>query len=1676
MKRVLSLLLCTALIFSCFPAIIGGADSVLEIFDDSGAQVTEKIYLQEYRSKQLQALTPVTAEDGTVSGTAIDTSMGNYITWKSNLPLLADVDDSGKVTAYDFSKRAIIQLWIDENIRTIPLVGESTANAIWDAIDSSGIDVDNTDTDTLVAIVSAVAGSSIGESLRTYLDNMNVVITATVYDSEGKALGSDSVEFVIEKSVIASVAPTGVHITNKKVVPTTVAVGAQVQLYGACTPVRLGQGIKWSVGSSAFDTNSKKYAQVSETGLVTFTAPGSATVRVNPESAAYATFSDTVTFTVLDPSLLPVESFDITGETSVGEGKTIQLSVDNVTPAGAYRGDLVWSSADPTIAVVDESGVVTGLDGGSGLTYSKTVVITATMGGVSKDIQIKVTRPLSATISSIEISGNNSLGIGDTETYVATVFPERLNNSSGVSREWGIVDAVTGEYIAATPDTPAQNDTASVSSDGSVTAIGAGVLTIYCKASYNSSSAIATYQIVCGKAITDFSISGTTTLKECGTVQLGISVIAPEDYEPELLKTVVWTIDDDSVASISESGVILGRDAGGRSTSSKRTATVTATVSGVSKSVTITVTGQGLVAINKYSDAKIDGNDCVIVDLPRSYELITYPSRIDRTAIYWAIETDEGGSPWSVSQTYDGSNRNIENQNASINDSGIVSGKKAGKTTIYSYAKNVLSTYIETNREIDIIEIIPTSITLKEPAKTRYLEGDTELDLSGMEVYLNYSKEEVAKYYPDAADYTDAQLSAQVFDYTVSEVNFTAYDVQQYVIVSVTRADKTMNAVFPVTVESKCVESITVSPSDEIVIMEDEELDLSNLKVTANYTNAPSEEVTDYEIDYTSFDTELCDVWQNIRISYSHEGREAEAFIPLIIYGYPVISVKCNGTLNGWNSGQVVFDLSSTHAVDGVSYMYRYENSSSWIYVAEDQCAFRGNQDSVVYFKAINGVGIESKPSEPYHIRIDTVTPVFTLEKQNEKVTNQDYDILLNISKIGASGVASVIVNGEEIGAENLSFTVSHNGDYHVKLTAANGLYCEQTITVDNIDKEAPGITDISLSQEDADAPHREEETEFGLYFSSNVLATVTAEDSGVAGIDYLKYRLVDFMYEPVSDWVTVEEGQTGICDTQFIGYFEFVAVDKAGNESSSVYSNGFVRDSVKPVVTAVNPTYGGKEYTSSIWADDIVVFEPNADAFSGVFEIQYNVDGGEWQTLSGTTLEARDNGTHKYGFRAISYSGLTSDVYEFIVKIDRTVPLIRVDFDGTFGRWTNEAVTFTLGTLNECPSGCTYYFDCGDGWVELGSNIAKITESTNAYYRFKAINGAGLESAPSDSYLVMIDNVKPDAQIIYGQTGKTDAPYDIVIVPLTGEAGTLQVYFDGVDITDTLTYTVKENGRYMLTIIGNNLLSSSIPVEITNFNAIPTVEFEYERIDEDNIRIIGYHSSARNVTVPFEIDGYTVKEIGAGVFANDNTLETVTVASTVEAIGEGAFENCANLKKVTLYQGVTEIGDKAFSGSDNAVIYCYGESAAQRFAEDNGIEYVLLDIVPVGKTIINEEASVIFTQQKGKKTVSQIIEAEGYNVVAVPSFMADESNQFLGTGSVLYMFKNGKLDKTYTIVLFGDLNGDSAVDVLDCSLAQTAHTGKITLEDVFLMAGDIDNSGEVEVGDYQQVINLVFK
>ena len=74
-----------------------------------------------------------------------------YVKWYSEAPALADVDQTGKVKAFDSSKGAVVRLWIDNEVRTIPILGKVLAPILEKAFFNQYVDLDSMDNDAIIA-------------------------------------------------------------------------------------------------------------------------------------------------------------------------------------------------------------------------------------------------------------------------------------------------------------------------------------------------------------------------------------------------------------------------------------------------------------------------------------------------------------------------------------------------------------------------------------------------------------------------------------------------------------------------------------------------------------------------------------------------------------------------------------------------------------------------------------------------------------------------------------------------------------------------------------------------------------------------------------------------------------------------------------------------------------------------------------------------------------------------------------------------------------------------------------------------------------------------------------------------------------------------------------------------------------------------------------------------------------------------------------------------------------------------------------------------------------------------------------------------------------------------------------------------------------------------------------
>ena len=138
----------------------------------------------------------------------------------------------------------------------------------------------------------------------------------------------------------------------------------------------------------------------------------------------------------------------------------------------------------------------------------------------------------------------------------------------------------------------------------------------------------------------------------------------------------------------------------------------------------------------------------------------------------------------------------------------------------------------------------------------------------------------------------------------------------------------------------------------------------------------------------------------------------------------------------------------------------------------------------------------------------------------------------------------------------------------------------------------------------------------------------------------------------------------------------------------------------------------------------DVTVTISGGNAASGIDHYEYRVDGGVWR--KGGTVLVADEGIHEVEAKAVSGSGLESDIVGAMVKIDLTKPTATYVLSPE--DWTTENVTVTLYPADEGGSGLeSVTLPSGETVYDLAS--IRIPVSQNGEYSFTVTDNAGNSS-----------------------------------------------------------------------------------------------------------------------------------------------------------------------------------------------------------------------------------------------------------------------------------------------------------------------------------------------------------
>ena len=126
----------------------------------------------------------------------------------------------------------------------------------------------------------------------------------------------------------------------------------------------------------------------------------------------------------------------------------------------------------------------------------------------------------------------------------------------------------------------------------------------------------------------------------------------------------------------------------------------------------------------------------------------------------------------------------------------------------------------------------------------------------------------------------------------------------------------------------------------------------------------------------------------------------------------------------------------------------------------------------------------------------------------------------------------------------------------------------------------------------------------------------------------------------------------------------------------------------------------------------------------------------------------------------------------------------------------------------------------------------------------------------------------------------------------------------------------MKKTRKIISLLLSLLMIITSVPLMAVNSFAtefFTSGDYQYTVLDDGTAKITCYTGSATELSIPSEIDGYSVASIGGYVFSGCSSLISVTIPDSVTSIGEKAFYWCTSLESVKIGNGVTEIHSQDF-------------------------------------------------------------------------------------------------------------------------------------------------------------------
>jgi hypothetical protein len=441
----------------------------------------------------------------------------------------------------------------------------------------------------------------------------------------------------------------------------------------------------------------------------------------------------------------------------------------------------------------------------------------------------------------------------------------------------------------------------------------------------------------------------------------------------------------------------------------------------------------------------------------------------------------------------------------------------------------------------------------------------------------------------------------------------------------------------------------------------------------------------------------------------------------------PITSAVPSGIagLNGWYISTVSVSLSAEDRISGVERTEYRLNGGSW--TVHSAALQLGQGVHLLEFRSLDRAG-NLEGTQDLEIRVDTAPPTISAHANATAVNGWFRNAVgVTLSVIDALDPSCALLyrlDGggwtEYAGAVTVAGEGEHLLEFEAQDDAGN---LGQGSMVIRIDSTVPS------SQASAEGVLGSGGRHLGA-----VSLTLQGDDVG-SGVDLLRYRLNGGAWSVYSSPVQLTE------DGHYV--LEHYASDRAGN-MEGVRSLEVTIDSRAPVISVRTDSVPENGWYRSA----VNVSLTATDAMDGARAVQFSLDGGPWQTASGT-VTVTGEGQHTLEYRSTDLAG-NQATGSLSLDIDTTAPGSEHQVQGELGeegRYTS-AVLVSISAIDAGSGVQEIRFRLNGGaWTAYSSAVALAEDGVHLleYYAADRAGNAG----PVTRVEVLIDSHGPGVSII---------------------------------------------------------------------------------------------------------------------------------------------------------------------------------------------------------------------------------------------------------------------------------------------------------------------------------------